>query len=74
MWRSRRNRNRQRAADLERASGEAAASLATARADHERERRDAGHDTRLIESLRRIRAENHFADVVAAAFHKPESP
>jgi hypothetical protein len=67
VWRHRGNRHAQRA-ELDAASAAAAASLAEARADLEREAREAGHDTHLIESLRRIRRENHFAATVIAAF------
>jgi len=43
-------------------------SLERAKADHARERAGVGLDTRLVESLRQIRAENHFTDIVITAF------
>lgn len=52
---------------LNNAIADAAASLAQAKADHAREKVAAGHDTRLIESLRQIREANHFKAVVIAA-------
>jgi hypothetical protein len=71
VWRRRPASER---AELDRASAQAAASLAEAKADHERETREAGHDTHLIESLRRIRRENHFSEVITAAFQgKPDT-
>jgi hypothetical protein len=70
VWHYRRSR-RARDSDAEHighARAEAAASLARAEADHAREAAAAGHDTHLAESLREIREQNHFADVVAEAF------
>lgn len=70
MWLRRRKAVRSDWAEQAKAAEQAAASLARAEADHERERQAAHHDTPLIESLRRIRADNHVRDIVAGAFEQ----
>lgn len=68
MWPRRRTRHRNARAGLAAAREEAAASLAKAEDDLSRAEAAAGRDRTLARSLRDIRAENHFSDIVAAAF------
>jgi hypothetical protein len=63
-----RRRPSKTSAAIRQATADAAESLSRARADHARESDALGRDTGLIESLREIRRENHFTDIVTAAF------
>lgn len=57
-----------RDAVLKKAAADAGKSLARAEADHASEVAALGRDTRLIESLREIREQNHFSATIAEAF------
>lgn len=70
MWWRRKTEPREQSARLAEASEQAEASLARARADHAREKEEHPEAVSLAESLRRIREQNHLAEITAAAFSR----